>query len=102
MFRTLTLSAFRAVLFAAVLALSGCLYLDTKLPLDTDVAQTTLGTKTGVSSVHSVLWLVAWGDGGTEAAAKNGGLKVINHLDSHAFQILWGLYSRVDTIAYGE
>lgn len=81
---------------------SGCLYLDTKLPLDTDVSVTNLGSKKGVSSVHSVLWLVAWGDGGTEAAAKNGGITTINHLDSRVFQIFFGLYSQMDTIAYGD
>ena len=81
---------------------TGCLYLDTKLPLDTDVSITKLGSKTGTSSIHSVLWLFAWGDGSTEAAAKNGGLATINHLDSHAYQVLFGLYSRMDTIAYGD
>ena len=92
----------KLLLISILLTPSGCLYMDTKLPLDTDVSVTTLGSKTGVSSVHSILWLVAWGDSGTEAAAKNGGLKVINHLDSHAFQILFGLYTRIDTIAYGD
>ena len=86
----------------AVFFFSSCIYADTKMPLDTDVAVTRLGSKQGVSSIHSVLWLVAWGDGSTEAAAKNGGLSTINHLDLRYRQYLLGLYTRTDTIAYGE
>ena len=91
-------------LFAAALifSLSSCLYLDTKVPLDTDVSTTRLGSKEGVSSSHSILWLVAWGDGGTEAAAKNGNVTVINHMDRKSFMVLFGLYSRLDTIVYGD
>lgn len=93
----------KKALLAMILALqSGCLYMNTKLPLDTDVSTTKLGSKQGVSSVQSVLWLVAWGDGSTEAAARDGNIQVINHLDSRTYMVLWGLYSRVDTIAYGD
>ena len=92
----------KVIFLGLVIIQAGCLYLDTKLPLDTDVSVTKLGPKVGTSSVHSVLWLVAWGDGSTEAAAKNGGLTTINHLDSHTYQVLFGLYSRMDTIAYGD
>lgn len=91
-----------STLFLVLLSLSSCLYLNVKGPLDTDVSTTTLGSKKGVSTVHSVLWLVSWGDGSTEAAAKNGGISTINHLDNHAYMILFGLYSKVDTIAYGD
>jgi hypothetical protein len=86
----------------ALFAQTGCLYLDTTVPLDTDVNVTKLGAKKGVSSVQSIAWLVAWGDGGTEAAAKNGDLAVINHLDTRIFMVLFGLYTRMDTIAYGD
>ena len=80
----------------------GCLYVDTRVPLDTDVSVTRLGEKIGTSSVHSVLWLFAWGDGGTAAAAKNGGITTVTHLDSRYQMYLFGLYSRIDTIAYGD
>jgi hypothetical protein len=76
--------------------------MDTKVPLDTDVLTTKLGTKEGVSSSHSIMWLVAWGDGGTEAAAKNGNITTINHMDRRQYMILFGLYSRLDTIVYGD
>jgi hypothetical protein len=88
--------------FALLLLLSGCIYSDIKVPLDTDVASTTLGTKIGTASNHSVLWLFAWGDAGTEAAAKNGQLTTIRHLDVQHYVILFGIYSRMTTIAYGD
>ena len=97
------MSLLKRILILSLISLqTGCLYLDTKVPLDTDVSVTKLGDKQGISTVRSVLWLVSWGDGGTEAAAKNGGITTINHLDSHVYMILFGLYTRVDTIAYGD
>jgi len=85
-----------------LLLFSGCLYTKIKTPFDTDVSETQLGEKTGHSSYCCILWLVAWGNGGTEAAAKNGGITTINHLDSEYFSILFGLYSRRTIIAYGD
>lgn len=97
------MSKFRSLaLLFALLGQSGCFYLDTTLPLDTDVSVTKLGAKKGVSHVQSIAWLVAWGDGGTEAAAKDGNLTVINHLDTRVLMILFGLYTRTETIAYGD
>ena len=81
---------------------SGCVYANVTSPLDIDMNETQLGDKTGESSSYSVLWLVAWGDSGSKAAAENGGLKTIKHADRRVFSILWGLYSRVTTVAYGE
>jgi hypothetical protein len=40
-----------------------------------------LGQKKGTAKMHSVLWLVAWGDASTQAAAKDGGISTVNHLD---------------------
>lgn len=82
--------------------LNACVYTDVKYPLDKDVEATTLGTKTGKSSFRTVLWLFAWGDASTDAAAKNGEIKTIRHLDSERFVLLFGLYTKVSTIAYGD
>lgn len=76
--------------------------MDVRVPFDTDVNNTDLGHKVGTASVHSVAWLVAWGDSGVEAAAKDGDLKVIKHLDAEIFTFLFGLYTRESTIAYGD
>ena len=91
-----------ALLLSGSLALPGCVYADFKTTLDTDLNSTHLGAKVGESSTRSVLWMVAWGDGGTQAAAENGGIKTINHADMKVFSILWGLYSKVTTVVYGD
>lgn len=86
----------------AVMVLPGCVYTDIKTPLDKDLDRTVLGSKVGESHFESVAWLVAWGDAGTEAAAKQGGITTINHADREIFSILGGLYYRQKTIVYGD
>lgn len=93
---------FRALLLLTAVNISGCVYSHVKLPLDTDVEATSLGSKQGEASVQSVAWLVGWGDASVEAAARNGGLQVINHMDVETFTILFGLYTRNTTIVYGN
>lgn len=94
--------ALLALLLIASLAMSGCVYAKIRTPLDTDVAATTLGPKVGTADNQSVLWLVAWGDAGTAAAARNGGVTTINHMDQEIFIVLFGLYTRTTTIVYGD
>ena len=96
---------FFLVLFTTIIVaglLSGCVYTKVRVPLDTDTNKTQLGSKIGESHAYSIAWLFFWGDAGTAAAAKNGGIKTINHLDAEYFVILFGLYSRLTTIAYGN
>ena len=90
------------ILVAAGFMLSGCLYGKVRYPLDRDVAQTRLGEKQGIASARSVAWLVSWGDAGAAAAAENGHIQIINHLDGEYFVLLFGLYARHSTIAYGD
>ena len=52
--------------------------------------------------MYSILWLVAWGDASTAAAAMEGSLKTINHMDMEFFNILFGVYTRQTTIVYGD
>lgn len=82
--------------------ISGCLYTNIQRPLGTEFNKTELGTKTGTSSNYSILWLVAWGDAGTKAAAQNGDIRVIQHADTRLFSVLFGLYSEVTTVVYGN
>jgi len=90
------------VLLLLSVLFSGCAYTNVQRPLGTEFNKTELGTKTGRSSNQSVLWLVAWGDGGTKAAAENGNIKVIRHADTKILSVLFGLYSKVTTIVYGD
>ena len=87
---------------AAACLLAGCLYSNVVAPLDTDMNKTSLGTKEGRASTYSVLWLVSWGDAGVAAAAKNGGLTTVHHMDVEVQNILFGLYTKETTIAYGD
>lgn len=82
--------------------LSGCVYSHVKLPLDQDVSETVLGDKVGRASAESVLWLFAWGDASTAAAAKDGFITKINHLDLEQEVFFLGVYTKRTTIAYGE
>jgi len=83
-------------------SVSGCLYSNIRFPLDEDLWKTELGNKVGVASNHSVAWLVAWGDAGVKEAAKNGDITTINHMDMGIKSYLFGLYTRRDTIVYGD
>jgi TRL-like protein family len=86
----------------AVFTLSGCLYTNVTVPLSTELNRTDLGHKQGEASTYSVIWLFAWGDGGAAAAAKNGGITVLTHMDRELYAIMFGLYTRTTTIVYGD
>ena len=86
---------------APVVPPQGFLFNSTEAPLDVDMNKTQLGEKQGNSSTYCVLSLVAWGDASTQAAAKDGGLTQINHLDYKMLNVL-GLFSQFTTTAYGE
>lgn len=93
----------RLIIAALVLGLlGGCIYANVQTPYDLDLDRTVLGQKQGRSSAQSVLWLVAWGDGGTAAAAKDGGITTVNHMDREVLSVLFGLYMRTTTIVYGN
>jgi hypothetical protein len=88
--------------FLLILLLHGCAYMHIQRPLDMNYEETSLGTKIGKSHTYSVLWLVSWGDGGTKAAAEDGGITVIKHADIEVYVILFGIYARVSTVVYGD
>lgn len=92
----------KIVFLLLILSLSSCLYSNTRLPLDDDLWETSLGEKQGIASNYSILWLIAWGDAGAKAAAKNGGITKLNHMDLGIESYLFGAYMRRDTIVYGE
>ncbi len=91
-----------SALVVLALLVSGCVYTNIQRPLGTEFNKTELGTKICRSKSRSVLWLFAWGDAGTKAAAENGKITVIRHADSKFFFLLFGLYTEVTTIVYGD
>jgi hypothetical protein len=90
-----------AAMLAAVV-LSGCLYSHVTIPLSTTLDETELGQKQGKASIYSLVWLFAWGDAGAAAAAKNGGITTMKHMDMESYVILFGIYTRTTTIVYGD
>ena len=87
--------------FAPVIPPTGLAVSSISAPLDVNVDKTTLGSKTGESSAACVLSMVSWGDASTAAAARNGGLRVINHADYRSTNILF-LYTKYTTVVYGD
>ena len=86
---------------APVIPPTGLIYSDFDAPISTISASNDLGSKRGVSTVKSVLGLFSWGDGSVKAAANNGGITQLRHLDYKFFNLLF-IYQRYDTVAYGD
>ncbi len=91
-----------AVVVVSMFLLSGCLYTHVLAPLDMDLDKTSMGQKVGRASSFSVLGLVAWGDASTAAAAKNGNVATVNHMDSEFLNVFFGAYTKTTTIVYGD
>ena len=91
-----------ALLILLMLFTSGCLYANIQRPMDTDFYNTELGSKEGRASNRSILWLFAWGDAGTKAAAENGDISIIKHADQKIVFVAFGLYFHITTIVYGD
>jgi len=81
---------------------SGCVYSNFRMPASRDFRNTQTVAKSGAASSHSVAWLVAWGDGGLQAAAKNGELHTLEYVDYQFINIFFGLYMQRKTIVYGH
>lgn len=95
-----------AVAFAA--GMSSCLATQAGMGgIYTDVKQGEMatsnvrGSKVGTSKASSYVGLIAIGDASVDAAAKNGGITRISHVDSHKTSIL-GIINTTVTIVYGE
>jgi hypothetical protein len=91
-----------AALFVVAFLVTSCLYTHVLTPYDTNLDKTTLGQKTGTAEMYSVLGLVAWGDASTAAAAKQGGITTLNHMDREFLNIVYGIYTKTTTIVYGD
>ncbi len=90
------------VALLSLVLVTGCVYTHIKTPFDFDLDKTTLGSKVGKAERQSVMWAAAWGDAGTAAAAKNGGITTINHMDLEMYSIFFGIYTKTTTIVYGD
>ena len=91
-----------ALVLVLALILSGCMYTRVTMPLSTELDKTELGHKRGEASMYSFLWLVALGDAGAAAAARQGGITVMTHMDREYESVFYGIYTRTTTIVYGD
>ncbi len=78
----------------------GGFYSEVTAPLSTEGPIQT-GTKSGEASSKSILGLVATGDCSIQAAARNGGLKKIDHVD-YRYKNILGILQETTVIVYGE
>ena len=96
------------VLLGLVIMLNGCispipsgtLFSGATMPhsaVDKDVSY----TKKGIALSHSILGLIAWGDGGIKTATKNGNIKKLKFMDYNIYNI-GGVYLLYRTEAYGD
>jgi hypothetical protein len=79
---------------------SGVIYSGATMPhhaVDKNVSY----TKKGVAYSHSVLGLVAWGDGGIKTATKKGNIKKLKFVDYNIYNVV-GCYMLYRTEAYGD
>lgn len=90
------------ILVTSAILLTNCMYTHVTMPLSTELNRTELGQKQGESSMYSLLWLFSWGDAGAAMAAKKGGINILTHMDREVEMLLFGVYTRVTTIVYGE
>lgn len=100
---------------AAVLVLSGCagfvrapispgmglVFSDYKMPLDSGFGDRKVTEKVGKATTENILGVVVVGDSSIEAAAAEGNITTIHHVDYHFWNIL-GIYSKFTTLVYGD
>lgn len=94
----------KKIIFSLLVALllNGCIYTNIETPLDQDLDETRLGDKVGEASMRSVMWVAAWGDASTRAAAEQGGITVIRHADRKRLVVFFGIYAEETTVVYGD
>ena len=76
----------------------GVVYSDVDAPIS---LKGQFGSRTGRAHVVSLLGLVSTGDGSVRAAARNGNIRDVKHVDYEFYNVL-GLYQRYTTVAYGD
>lgn len=61
-----------------------------------------IGAKSGKACAYSILGLVAWGDAGIRAAARNGGITKVKAMDMENFQIVGPVWMESCTLVHGD
>lgn len=86
---------------APVIPPPGFIYNDYEAPLDYDVSNSNVATRSGRASTQTFVGLFAIGDASVNAAARNGGIRVIHGAD-YQYRNILGIYQEYTTIVHGE
>lgn len=80
---------------------SGWAYTNVRGPIAATSKEDWSDKKVGSATAKSILGLIATGDASIQAAAKNGGITKIHHVDHETRSVL-GVIAEFTTIVYGE
>jgi hypothetical protein len=97
----LTVVFLSGCMIAPVVPPTGAVFNKTKAPLDVDFEKSECGPKTGTANTNCILGLIAWGDASAEAAARDGDISTIEHVDYEYMNVLY-IYQRYTTIVHGK
>lgn len=79
----------------------GLLFENVSAPLDADMNVTQVHQKKGTAGSISILWLFAFGDCSTNAAARDGNVQTIHYAD-YSYMNVIGVYQSFKVSVYGE
>jgi hypothetical protein len=88
-------------LVAPVIPPYGIIFSDLKAPLDIDMNNTPVSSKSGRAMTTSIIGLVATGDASINTAARDGGLTTIHYAD-YEYKNLVGIIQNYTTVVYGD
>lgn len=92
-----------ALYHAPVIPPQGIAFAHVSAPIDTNAEATpTANMRSGEASTLTVLGLVSLGDASVQAAAREGGLRVVHHVDYEYKNVFFYFYQRFTIRAYGE
>ncbi|MBN1476838.1 hypothetical protein JXA47_08795 [Candidatus Sumerlaeota bacterium] len=87
--------------YAPVMPPQGLLFSNIESTIDIDTDETDLGSRRGESSSYAALGLFSFGKASVAAAAEEGDVLIINHVD-YAYLNVIGLFQRFTVIVYGD
>jgi hypothetical protein len=86
-----------------LLTLNGC-FADMRTPMIALSANHNgeVQSRVGTSSCYQYVWVIGLGDCSLTTAMRNGGITRVHHVDTALKTILFGAYSEMTMIVYGE
>lgn len=86
-----------------MLLLTGC-FADLKTPMISLSANhnATAQVRVGSATCYQYVWVIGMGDCSVATAMRNGGLTRIHHVDTSMRTILFGAFSELTIMVYGE